>query len=111
MANKRPYLERLLLAVQHLHNCDAVHVRSVPVTESFQGRVIWDGEVEVFTLRDHPKARTCYAWSRADGTHDEHEKFITVLELPPVDSPSAAVKVAIASEIWSKKLDKKSHSN
>ncbi len=108
MANKRSYLERLQLTVQHLHNCDAVHVRSVPVTEYFQGRMIWDGEVEVFALRGHPKAKTCYAWSRADGKHDEHEKFITVLELPPVDSPLAAVKVAIASEVRAKNLDKQS---
>jgi hypothetical protein len=111
VANKRPYLKQLQLAVQHLHNCAALYVRSVPVTESFQGKVIWDGEVEVFTLRGHPKASICYAWSCADGKHDEHEKFITVLELPPVDSPLAAVKVAIASEIKSKKLDKKSGVN
>jgi len=99
------------LTVQHLHHCDAAHVRSVQVTEFFQGRVIWDGEVEVFALRGHPKTKTCYAWSRADGRHDEHEKFITVLELPPVDSPQAAVKVAIASEVRSKKLDKPSSVN
>lgn len=108
MANKCPYLERLQLTVRHLHKCDAIYDRTVPVTESFQGTVIWNGEVEVFTLRGHPKAKTCYAWSVADGKHDEQEKFITVLELPPVNSPEAAVKVAIASEVRSKKLDKTS---
>jgi hypothetical protein len=108
VANKRPYLERLQATVQHLHNCEAVYLRTVPVTEYFQGRLIWSGDVEVFTLHGHPKAIICYAWSRADGQQDEQEKFITVLELPPVDSPGAAVKIAIASEVRSKKLDKPS---
>jgi hypothetical protein len=80
----------------------------VAVQEFYRGQLIWDGEVEVFELFNHPKAKTCYAWSHRDGKHDEHERFVTVLELPPVNSAESAVKVAIASEVRSKNLDKKS---
>lgn len=96
------------MAVQQLHQCAAVHRRTVAVKEFYQGRLIWDGEVEVFELFHHPKTKACYAWSHRAGQRDEHERFVTVLELPPVNSPEAAVKVAIASEIRSKNLDKKS---
>jgi hypothetical protein len=96
------------VAVRQLHQCGAVHRRTVAVKEFYQDRLIWDGEVEVFDLRNHPKAKVCYAWSHRDGKNDEHERFVTVLELSPVNSPESAVKVAIASEIKSKKLDKKS---
>jgi hypothetical protein len=57
------------------------------------------GDVEVFDLTGHPKAKRAYGWSHADGKDDKDEKFVTVLEVPPVDSPQTAVKVAIVSEI------------
>lgn len=91
-----------------MNHCAAVHRRTVAVQEYYQGRLIWDGEVEVFDLYHHPKANVCYAWSHKQGTNDEDERFVTVLGLPPVDSPESAVKVAIASEVRSKKLDRKS---
>jgi hypothetical protein len=42
-----------------------------------------------------PKAKRCYAWSFDDG---KQTRSVTVLELPPVDSPETAVKVAIAAK-------------
>src|SRR3954462_8311512 len=33
------------------------------VTETFQGRVVWDGLIHVFDLDGHPKATRAYAWS------------------------------------------------
>ena len=97
------YLIRLQLAVEHLHKCAAKHTATVPVTEVFQGRTIWQGPVEVFTITGHPKAKRCYAWSHADGKDDSDERFVAVLEIPPVSSPETAVKVAIAAEVKGKK--------
>jgi predicted RNase H-like HicB family nuclease len=34
-----------------------------------------------------------------DGQKDEPTRFVTVLEMPPVESPQTAVKVAIAAEV------------
>ena len=93
------YLERLRQVIFHLHKADSKHIESVPVQEVFQGNTIWQGVVEVFSLRGHPKAKRAYAWSHLDGKNDDNEKFVTVLELPPVKSAETAVKVAIASEV------------
>lgn len=87
------------MAVNQLHGCDSKHIESVPVEEVFQGQVIWQGIVEVFSLKGHPKAKRAYAWSHVDGKDDDDERFVAVLELPPVTSPETAVKVAIASEV------------
>ena len=96
------YIERLQLAVEHLHKCSAVHYSTAPVEEVFQGRTIWKGRVEVFDLTGNPKARRAYAWSHLDGADDSDERFVAVLEIPPVDSPESAVKVAIAAQVKGK---------
>ena len=75
--------------------CKAEHVKSVPVIEMFWQKVAWDGVVEVFRLTGHPKAKRCYAWSF---TEDKETRFVTVLEMPPVESAQTAVRAAIASE-------------
>ena len=78
-------------------------MESVPVKEVFHGETIWIGFVEVFTLDGHPKAKKAYGWSHVEGNHDTGERFVTVLEIPPVESPETAVKVAIAAEVRGKK--------
>ena len=94
MASKREYLERLQLTIEHLHKCSARHSSTTAVKEVFRGQIVWQGEVEAFELVGHPKAKRCYSWS-----YGEPEEFITILELPPVDSPQSAVKVGIAYQI------------
>lgn len=98
MASKQ-YIERLQLTVEHLHGCRAEHSATVPVHEVFQGQTAWKGDVEVFNLTGHAKASRCYGWS-----YGEPEQFITILELPPVDSAQSAVKVAVAYQIRKGKL-------
>lgn len=80
--------------MEHLHQCSAVHVQTVPVHETFQGQTVWQGEVEVFDIIGHPKAKRCYGWS-----YGEPEEFITILELPPVKSPQSAVKVGVSYQV------------
>lgn len=101
MANRQDYLARIQVAIQQLHQCGAVHRNTVPVQEVFRGKTIWQGDVEVFDINGHPKANRCYGWSHADGKDDKGERFVTVLEIPPVSSPETAVKVAVAAEIKS----------
>jgi hypothetical protein len=97
------YIERLKQVIFHLHKADSTRVESVPVPEVFQGRVIWEGPVEVFTLHNHLKTKRCYDWSHVAGKLDDDERFVAVLELPPVVSPQTAVNVAIAAEVKGKK--------
>ena len=84
VANKSDYLARLQVAVQQLHNCGATWRESVHVREVFRGETLLDGEIEVFDLTGHPKARRCYGWSHPDGLDNKTERFVTVLEIPPV---------------------------
>lgn len=96
--NKQDYIAQVQVAVQQLHNCGAVWRETVPVHEVFKGKTVWQGDVEVFDLHDHAKAKRCYAWSHLDGKNDERTRFVAVLEIPPVDSAQKAVQVQIVSD-------------
>lgn len=78
----------------------------MPVREVFQGKTIWQGNVKIFDLYGHPKAKRAYAWSHLDGDNDERTRFVAVLEIAPVESPETAVKVAIAAEVKDSKKAK-----
>ena len=77
-----------------MHKADPKHVGTVPVEEIFRGQTLWKGDVEVFDLTGHPKAKRCYGW-----TYGEPEEFITIIELPPVTDAKSAVKVGVAYQI------------
>src|SRR2546430_274143 len=85
LANKQDYLNALRAVILRLHQSEAVYRETVPVHETFQGKTVWQGEVEVFDLTQHSKAKRCYAWGHLEGTNGE--RYVTVLEIPPVDSP------------------------
>ena len=91
------HIESIQNAIKEVHGCDSQHVESVPVHEVFQGQTAWQGTVEVFDLIGHGKAKRLYAWQYQGGP--EEIKTVTVLGIPPVDSPQTAVKVAIASKL------------
>lgn len=89
-----PRIEKLQSAIETMHKCMARHVASEPVIELFNGEVAWDGVVETFALTGHATAKACFAWSYEENGETQ---YVTVLELPPVDSAETAVKVAIAA--------------
>jgi hypothetical protein len=102
VANKE-YIERLQMVIRQLHGTDSTHRGSVPVTEVFRGQMIWKGKVEVFDLSGHAKAKRCYVWSHRSGKDGSDERFVAVLEIPPVKDAQSAVKVAIAAEVKAKR--------
>jgi hypothetical protein len=87
--------DKLKTVIETAHHCAARHIDSTPVFEAFQGQVIWEGVVDTFSLFGHPVAKRCYAWPFKDDAGAE--QTVTVLEIPPVNSPETAVKIAIAS--------------
>src|SRR5687767_1840177 len=91
----REYIERLRMVIRQLHKCDAEHTGTEPVKEVFRRETVWEGDVEVFNVTGHPRARRAYAWSVDEGT--PQERFTAVLEIPPVKSALDAVKVAIVA--------------
>jgi len=88
-------ITKLKDAIRAMHGCESLHVESVVVKEVFEGQTAWETEVEVFDLVGHRQAKRAYAWSYSDG---DQNKTFAVLEIPPVDSPKSAVRVAIASK-------------
>ena len=89
------HLDRLQEVVKVTHPCKARHEKSVPVVEMFGQQTIWEGVVESFAITGHSKAKRRYARSFLDG---KELRYVTVLEIPPVESPQTAVRAAIASK-------------
>ena len=96
--NKQDSIAQVQVAVSQLHNCGATWRSTVPVHEVFQGKTVWKGDVEVFDLHNHPKAKRAYAWSHFDGENDERRRFVAVLEIPLVESAESSVRVQIVKD-------------
>ncbi len=83
-------LANIKKAVERAAECPAKHIESAEVIEGFRHQIVWTGTVEIFDLIGHPNANRAYGWQ-------EGERFVAVLEIPPVDSASTAVRAAIAA--------------
>jgi hypothetical protein len=94
--------DNLKRAVESQHGCTATLIQSVPVKETFDGKIVWEGVVHVFQIHGHPKAKKAYAWSSPIEGSDKR-RFFAVLHLPPVTSPVEAVRAAIVAESKSQK--------
>jgi hypothetical protein len=90
-------VQELQDTIKRLHGIKATHIKTVQVKESFDGKTVWEGDVEVFDLQGHPKAKRAYAWIH--GLDDTKAKrHVTVLAVPPITSPEAAVKAVILND-------------
>jgi len=89
------YISELQDTIRRLHGVESKHVESVPVKETFQGKTVWEGIVEVFELIGHPTAQKAYAWSH---DADSKRRHVAVLHTGPVTSPVLAVRAAIIQE-------------
>lgn len=94
------YIEELQDVIRHLHGVESRHLESVPVKETFQGRTVWEGIVEVFELHGHPNAERAYAWSH-ETEGPKKRKHVTVLHVAPITSAAAAVRAVIVQEFRS----------
>ena len=93
------YIEELKEVIRRLHGVEATHVESVSIKETFKGKTVWDGIVEVFDLHGHPKASRVYAWGHETENPERPKRHVTVLHIHPVTSPVEAVRAAIVKEI------------
>jgi len=94
------YIEELQDVIRRLHGVPSTHVQSVPIKETFQGKTVWEGVVEVFDLKDHPKSSRVYAWAY-ETENSKKPKHVTVLHMGPITSPLLAVRTAIVEEFRS----------
>ena len=79
------------LAIQETHGSRSQLIERVSVVETFEGDTVWEGEVLVFDLLDHPTAQYCYAWE-VDG------QVTAILHTGAVNSPIKAVRASTLSE-------------
>src|ERR1019366_10256451 len=93
-----PHIQELGNVMHHLHGATATHMESVPVTEIFHGQTVWDGIVEVFRLKGHPKTDRAYAWIHHTDDPAYPKRHVTVLHIPPVVSPRSAVQASIMKD-------------
>jgi hypothetical protein len=92
------YISDLKRAIGKNHGCEAQLEQIEHVMETRLGGIIWEGNVAIFLLTGHPKARRCYAWGVPSGDEAQSREITTVLELPPVTSAESAVKAAAAAK-------------
>ena len=92
------YIDELRDVIRKLHGVESKHVESVPVTETFQGRTVWHGVVEVFDLVGHPSATRLYAWSQQTVDTKKPRRHVTVPHTDPITSPFLAVRAVIVQE-------------
>jgi len=88
------YLERLQEAIEKTHGLKSTHLEKVSVKETFQGLMVWEGEVEIFSIA-HPGASQCYAWGFEEGGKLQ---CVAVLGVKPINSPQDAIKAYILSQ-------------
>jgi hypothetical protein len=92
------YLDELRDVIRRLHGAESTHVESVPVKETFKGKTVWDGVVEVFDLHGHPTASRVYAWTHDTDDSNKPRRHVTVLHSHPIESARHAVRAAIVQE-------------
>ena len=74
-------IKELQNVIRKLHGVESKHVESVPVKETFQGKTVWDGTVEVFELHGHPQASKLYAWTHQTDNPKKPKRHVTVLHV------------------------------
>jgi hypothetical protein len=92
-----PSIDKLLDAILRFHGCEARHVKTVTVEDTYHGDVVWKGGVEVFEL-PHGGPRQCFAWAHPYGDHDELTRYFIVLEAPGIHTPLQAVRSSMAND-------------
>lgn len=83
--------------IRKLRGGPATHIISAPVVVRANGETVWEGTVEVFRLTGHPSMRRVFAWVHRWGGRVEDTRYVTMLEVGPVDSPNKAVELYMES--------------
>lgn len=84
-------------AVERLMGCPCQFVQEDQVLEMFGDETVWDGPIATFSLEGHPEAEECFAWSLLDPPSGRR-RYYSVASVPPVNSPSDAVRAVIVKE-------------
>jgi hypothetical protein len=90
-------IKALRQAVEGLHNCKATYKEKNHIKETFDGHPVWEGDVYIFELKNHPTAILACAWSSPVEGSDKR-RFYAVLHSKPAESAQDAVRAAIVND-------------
>ncbi len=90
------YVEHLRKAISKTFGLDSAHIETVKVVETFRGKVMFNGDVEVFTVTGQSDVARAYAWAEDIATGSNST---VVLERPPIKTALDAVRAALASAV------------
>ena len=76
--------------------------------EEFEGKTVWEGNVEVFDLIGYPKAPRSYAWMHKTDDSADSGRRVIVLHIRPIASPEMAVRAALLEEYQKRESAEKS---
>src|SRR5439155_12499028 len=88
--------DRLRKTIRDLHGVESSHLRSARVQEVFEGQTVWEGVVEVFALKGHPKAALAYASSCE--TDDGGRRYVAVLRVHPIKTAQDPPRTPTAAQ-------------
>ncbi len=86
--------ENIKLAVERAAGCTATRVHTCVITETFQGKPVWSGLIDIFDLDKTPPMKA-YGWDVKDG---KQIQYVAVLGNPPINDEVAAVRAWLVSE-------------
>jgi hypothetical protein len=85
-------------AIQSAYGVESRFVEAVPVSDTFQDKVVWSKIVHIFDLIDHPEATRAYVWSDLEDEVSGRQRITVILHAGPVQSPLDAVRAGIVRE-------------
>jgi hypothetical protein len=86
-------IEALKQIIYENHNCAAIHLQSVQIEEFDGDKVLWTGQVEVFKVEGHTKAKIAYGWWQ----EDSETGLVTILALTATLDARKAVQAYLMS--------------
>jgi hypothetical protein len=95
------YLDWVKAEIEEAYNCPAYYLRTELVQETMDGETLWAGEVQVFGLIGHEKAKRCFAWGHDSHNSSQAGRLIMMLAIPPSLSAQAAVRLQLVKAVTS----------
>jgi hypothetical protein len=87
-------IEALKQSIAENHACTAVYIQSVMVEEAHQGEILWTGQIEIFEIQGHAKAKVAYGWWQ----ENTEEGLVTILALTPTMDARKAVQAYLMNQ-------------
>jgi hypothetical protein len=81
-------IETLKQTIHENHDCTVTHLQSVWVEETDGAETLWTGQVEIFEVQGHAKAKIAYGWWQ----EDSETGLVTILALTPTLDARKAVQ-------------------